>query len=102
MIKSILSTQQLQELATIVATRVAINSKPVLNFDEACIYSGLSKSAMYKHTMNATIPCYKPSGKMVYFNRQELTDWLLSNRCATDAEIQDKALGYANKKGGKA
>lgn len=89
--------KQLQEVANIIASKVALNTKEVLTFDEACTYTGLSKSAMYKHTMNATVPCYRPTGKLVYFNRQELVNWLLSNRCSTQAELDDKAQNYCRK-----
>lgn len=92
-----LTTEQLQKIASIIAEKVALNSKEVLTFDEACTYTGLSKSAMYKHTMNATVPCYRPTGKLVYFNRRELTNWLLSNRCSTQAELDDKAQNYCRK-----
>lgn len=92
-----LTEKQLQEVASIIADKVALNTKEVLTFEEACTYTGLSKSAMYKHTMNATVPCYRPTGKLVYFNRQELIDWLLQNRYATDAEIADKAQHYCRK-----
>ena len=92
-----LTTEQLQKIARIIAEKVALNSKEVLTFDEACTYTGLSKSAMYKHTMNATVPCYRPTGKLVYFNRRELTNWLLSNRCSTQAELDDKAQNYCRK-----
>lgn len=92
-----LTKEQLQEVANIIAEKVALNTKEVLTFDEACTYTGLSKSAMYKHTMNATVPCYRPTGKLVYFNRQELTNWLLSNRCSTQAELDDKAQHYCRK-----
>ncbi len=94
---TILTTEQLQAMADAIACRVALNTKEVLTFDEACTYTGLSKSAMYKHTMNATVPCYRPTGKLVYFNRQELTNWLLSNRCSTQAELEDKAQHYCRK-----
>ena len=92
-----LTTEQLQKIASIIAEKVALNSKEVLTFDEACTYTGLSKSAMYKHTMNATVPCYRPTGKLVYFNRRELTNWLLCNRCSTQAELEDKAQHYCRK-----
>lgn len=93
----LINEEQLQEVANIIASKVALNTKEVLTFDEACTYTGLSKSAMYKHTMNATVPCYRPTGKLVYFNRKELTNWLLSNRCCTQAELEDKAQHYCRK-----
>lgn len=41
--------------------------KNVLNFSEACDFTGISPSYMYKLTHNARIPHYKPHGKNVYF-----------------------------------
>ena len=102
----ILTSNQLQIVANAVACRMAINAKEVLTFDEACIYTGLSKSAMYKQTMGGSVPHYKPNGKLLYFNRNELTNWLLQNRCATNVEIDNWAQSYTGKpttkkKGGK-
>lgn len=87
------------KMANVIADRVAINSKPVLTFKEACIYTGLSMSALYKQTMLGNVPHYKPNGKMVYFNREELDGWLLQNRCSTQAELDDIAQTYTNRKG---
>ena len=38
--------------------------KNVLNFSEACDFTGISPSYMYKLTHNARIPHYKPHGRM--------------------------------------
>ena len=50
--------------------------KKTLNFKEACLYMGLSKSQLYKLAKNGHIPHYRPSGKLLYFNKQELDEWL--------------------------
>lgn len=71
--------------------RAAIAHKEVLTFAEACAYTGLSHSYMYKLTSGRQIPHSKPTGKLVFFNRVELENWLQSNRIATDAEIADRA-----------
>lgn len=55
--------------------------KNVLNFSEACDFTGISPSYMYKLTHNARIPHYKPHGKNVYFLREELEQWLLKIPC---------------------
>ncbi len=52
-------------------------SKMVLTFDEAVQFTGLSKSYLYKLTCKQKVPHYKPSGKLLYFNREELQSWLL-------------------------
>lgn len=78
-----------------------LSQKTVLNFDEVAAYTGLSKSHLYKLTSTGGIPCYKPSGKHIYFNKSEVDEWLLQNRKATTAELQDKANAYGfSKKGG--
>lgn len=77
--------------------------KNVLTFDEACIFSGLSKSYLYKLTSAQKIPHYKPSGKLIYFNREELEAWLLQNRVTPSDELDRKAQSYCMTKqiGGK-
>lgn len=66
--------------------------KDVLTFEEAATYTGLSKSYLYKLTCAKKIPFYKPSGKLVFFERKELETWLRSNRISSAQEIQDKAM----------
>lgn len=92
------SDKDIRETADLVTANIINTTKEVLTSDEAARYMGISKSYLYKLTMNATIPCYKPMGKMVYFNRKELEAWLQSNRCATDAELSQKAQAYCLKK----
>lgn len=46
---------------------------------EACMYIGVSESMLYKLTSSKEIPHYKPRGKMVYFAKEELDEWLLQN-----------------------
>jgi excisionase family DNA binding protein len=77
-----------------------LNTKTVLTFDEAAIYTGLSKSYLYKLTSNRGVPCYKPGGKILYFNRAELDAWMMQNRRATDAELETQANTYMVVKGG--
>lgn len=76
-------------------------TKEVLTSDEAAKYMGVSKSYLYKLTMRQQIPHYKPMGKMVYFNRLELEQWLQNNRVSTATEISQQAAAYCMKKGGK-
>jgi len=76
-----------------------LNQKTVLNFDEAAEYTGLSKSYLYKLTSTGGIPCYKPFGKLIYFSRVELDEWLLTNKRITTSEIEEKAISYTVKGG---
>lgn len=75
--------------------------KNILNFKEACQYCGISQSTMYKHTSNRTIPHSKPNNKLIYFRRDELDKWMLSNRQSSmdelEAEASKESLGWRKK-----
>ena len=92
--------ETLKNITDAISAKVAVNTKEVLTTDEAASYMGVSKSYLYKLTMEKRIPHYKPMGKMVYFNRQELEGWLQANRVATDEELSQDAQAYCIKKGG--
>ncbi|MGI6572891.1 MAG: helix-turn-helix domain-containing protein [Fermentimonas sp.] len=69
-------------------------SKNVLTFEDVAFLTGFSKSYLYKLTSSGKIPHYKPNGKMIYFDREELEDWLKQNRVASDNEIEEMADNY--------
>lgn len=75
-------------------------SKRVLNLNEVCELTGLSKSTLYKFTSDGIIPHYKQA-KHLYFNRKEVEDWLLSERGFYRKEIKQQAATYItlNEKG---
>lgn len=91
--------EQLQEVADLITANTLFCTKEVLTSDEAAKYMGISKSYLYKLTMKGEIPHYKPMGKMCYFNRTELEQWLQSNRVSTSTEISDRANRYCMKGG---
>lgn len=70
---------------------IVITAKPVLNMQEAAIYTGLKESYLYKLTSTQEIPHFKPRGKMLYFNRVELDEWMLQNRVKSSREIDNEA-----------
>ena len=70
------------------------SQKTVLNFEEVAAYTGLSKSYLYKLTSSGGIPCFKPQGKHIYFNKQEIDSWLMQNRKATTRELESKAATF--------
>ncbi len=79
-------------------TRKMLANKRVMNMEEACLYSGISKSTLYKLTCKGEIPHYKPSGKLIFFERDEFDAWLLGNRVKTRDEISREAMNYLMKK----
>ena len=71
-----------------------LSQKTVLNFEEVAAYTGLSKSYLYKLTSSGGIPCFKPQGKHIYFNKQEIDKWLMQNRKVTNLELDSKAATF--------
>ena len=82
--------QQINERLSNLET-LYLSQKTVLNFDEVAVYTGLSKSHLYKLTSTGGIPCFKPHGKHIYFEKVQIDSWLLSNPKMTNAEIDSKA-----------
>lgn len=74
--------------------------KEVLTPEEAAEFTGLSKSHIYHLTSTGEIPCYRPTGRRVFFNREELKKWLLRNRNRTAEELEAEAATATLKKGG--
>jgi excisionase family DNA binding protein len=76
-------------------------SKTVLNMDEVAGLTGLSKSTLYKMTSTGIIPHYKQA-KHLFFDRNEVLNWLKSNRIKTKEEIDREAISYVTTKKGRA
>ena len=62
--------------------------KEILTFEEACFYLGRKASSMYKLTSGRLIPHYVPTGKLIYFKRSELDDWVLNRKRKSLNEIE--------------
>jgi len=68
--------------------------KNIFSFDEASKFLNLSKSYLYKLTSGNLIPHYKPQGKMLYFEKEELEAWLRQNPVKTEMQITREAQQY--------
>ena len=84
-------TELLQQIADLVTAQTIFCTKEVLTSEETARYMGVRKSYLYKLTMRGEITHYKPMGKMCYFNRREVEEWLQQNRCATSTQTADRA-----------
>ncbi len=78
--------------------RLLLGSKKVLTFDEACDYTGISRSYLYKLTAAGKIPHSKPNGKLIYFDIDRLNKWLLRNDRKSTCETNDQAIEYILRK----
>ncbi len=70
--------------------QIICTQKTVLNINEVCTQTGLSKSTIYKLTMTGKIPHYKQA-KHLYFDRVEIENWLKAKRGFNVAEIEQQS-----------
>ena len=70
---------------------IKVIQKPIMSVDELAVYLDLSPSYIRKMTHNREIPYYKPNGKKLYFNKEEIDEWVLSSRVMTNEELRREA-----------
>lgn len=51
-------------------------TKDILNMKEVCQYLDISQSLLYKLTCSGEIPHFKPRGKMIFFEKKKLIEWI--------------------------
>lgn len=65
---------------------------------EAAEYQGMKKSYLHKLMMKKEIPFYKPNGKLCFFDKDELDQWLRRIRIAPQEEVDRQAIAYVTQK----
>lgn len=88
--------EQINERLTNIENLLCIQ-KNVLNLDEVCKLTGLSKSHIYKLTCYSRIPFYKQA-KHLFFDRLEVENWLKANRFKSTDELDTEAATYVTLK----
>ena len=64
----------------------------IWKIDTFCTYTGFEKSYVYKMTSQKKLPHYKtPGGKTIIFKRDEIIEYLTSNRIKTRVELDNEA-----------
>lgn len=66
-------------------------AKEVLNLEEAATFLGIAKSTLYKMTHLDQIPYFKPSGKLIFFEKKTLIEWVHKAKSKSVEEIQEEA-----------
>lgn len=70
-----------------------------LTFHEACEYLHFKPSYLYKLTSQRKIKSYKPNGKMLFFTKKDLNEWIFGKyvrsgkekaRCSQKQEVIDE------------
>ena len=76
----------LEKLTTLEILLKKKDDKP-LTFKEGCAYLGYAPSYLYKLTYRKMIPHYKPTGKMIFFSKNELDEWIYKSNVNTSAAL---------------
>lgn len=67
--------KELQEIKDLLLSR-----KKVFTLDEVVKYTGYKKSYIYKLTSKNQIPYSRPSGGAIFFDKEDIDNWLLQNK----------------------
>ena len=62
--------------------------KTVFNVKALSKYTGFKCSYIYKLAHRRLIPYSKPSGKMLFFERVKIDNWLLTNSSRSNSEVE--------------
>ena len=68
------------------------NAKEVLSVEEAARFMDIARSSLYKMTSDRSIPFYRPNGKMIYFEKADILEWIRKNRVMPVMYDEDKEL----------
>jgi len=74
------TTEELLERMKRLEDYLRMEVKTVLTTEEVCLYTGLSKKTIHNLTHYKRIPYYKPTGKLIYFDKAEIEQWMRQNR----------------------
>lgn len=82
---------ELQELKQL----VLLGAKNVLSMNDVSLLCGVSKGTIYNLVSKKKIPYYKSEGgKLTYFKKEEIENWLCAKRVPTAEETERKAINY--------
>lgn len=75
----------------------ALVRKKVFNMTNLQMYTGWSLSKIYKLTSARLIPFSKPTNGSLFFDREEIEQWLLKNPSHTIQHIEEKVDSHLKK-----
>lgn len=66
-------------------------TKEVLTLEEASAFLGIAKSTLYKMTHTGVLPYFKPAGKLIFFEKQALLEWVRGAKALSEEELREQA-----------
>lgn len=71
-------------------------TKDILNMKEVCQYLDISQSLLYKLTCSGEIPHFKPRGKIIFFEKKELIEWIKKSNLLSSEIIKSSSKTISN------
>lgn len=71
-----------------------LNNKKIFTVDELSEYTGFSKSYIYKLVARNELPFSKPLGKILFFEKLKIDEWILQKSNKSSIDIQNQAESY--------
>ena len=81
--------QKIDELVKLIRLQNTLQ-KDVLDIEDAVLFTGYKKSTLYKKCHVGELAYYKPSGKKIFFKKQDLQDFIFQYRIKSNKEIRDE------------
>ena len=66
--------------------------KNIFTVDEVVNYTGFSQKQIYKLTSTRQIPHYKPSGRKLFFKKNEIDEWITRGRIDTFDDLSNEII----------
>ena len=90
-----ITLQTLSEKLDNIQRITLIGSKSVLDLEETCMFTGLSKGHLYRLTSGRQIPFFRKNRKL-YFKKTDLEKWMTETPCASLKDINSQAATYCS------
>ncbi len=75
--------KQLKHRMTILED-VALKNKEILNLEEMAVLLGYKKGTLYQLTHLNAIPFSRPNGRLIFFERSRILEWLRNHEVPMD------------------
>lgn len=82
----------LQELREI--KQVLVFKKRMWTMDDFCLYTGISKEYAYHLTSTGKVKFYRPFGKIIFFDSEEVIEFLKRNPSSDAKKFEAKGNKY--------
>lgn len=90
--------QDLKESVSRIEKRLELGPKKILTVNEVANLLQLSTDRVYALVNQKLIPHYRTFTKRIWFDREEVENWMKAERVTPDYELMKKAAQYTAKK----